>query len=401
MSSLDRDLLYEIAEKLVYSQADEFNFDDVSNVMQFMFLDHRCMNAFLSQFSRIRTFNFGDYFQSDFQNSTVGDQIEYYGAIEKDKWLVALLIQRKKFRPKKLILNCAFGFKHQEFVDVKPRTPLECLMSLFEIREEKLDLRQYDGPHLLLDYLEVNGERDNLKNLDKILGLDAKDIELNINIKEFNCMPDCPNYSSVNPSRVEVVKLMFTSNWCDSDDGEPYKKFPTADWVNLFSDVLSSCINLKVLKVRVVISDGDDDRFPNLTCDRLLKAMKSMKDVILPIVIREGCFIEVEFDSYLSGTALEGIQVSNQELFSIGVRQPMEDNLEVCRTVSFDKRAALSFSIYRSDEGSVSNGSVANFGIGLNNDGWGFSDEEVLREDDEQESYYIGSDGDDKVIIIE
>uniref|UniRef100_A0A915DDB5 Uncharacterized protein n=1 Tax=Ditylenchus dipsaci TaxID=166011 RepID=A0A915DDB5_9BILA len=41
MSSLDRDLLYANAEKLVYSQADEFNFDDVPNVMQLMFLDHR------------------------------------------------------------------------------------------------------------------------------------------------------------------------------------------------------------------------------------------------------------------------------------------------------------------------------------------------------------------------
>uniref|UniRef100_A0A915DZ74 Uncharacterized protein n=1 Tax=Ditylenchus dipsaci TaxID=166011 RepID=A0A915DZ74_9BILA len=135
---------------------------------------------------------------------------------------------RKKFRPKKLILNCACGFKHQEFVDLKPRTPLECLMSLFEIREQKLDLRQ-----------------DNLKNLDKILGLHAEDIQLNINIKEFNCMPDCPNYSAVKPSRVEVVKLMLNSNWCDSDDGEPYEKYPTAEGSTCF---LMSCLPALISK---------------------------------------------------------------------------------------------------------------------------------------------------------
>uniref|UniRef100_A0A915E0F9 Uncharacterized protein n=1 Tax=Ditylenchus dipsaci TaxID=166011 RepID=A0A915E0F9_9BILA len=110
-----------------------------------MLVNRDCKEAFLSQFSLNKTFLLHGGDQAGYtRSSCLMDRETCYINVEKDKWLVALLIQNKVFKPKNLTMTARRTLCHARF------------SFLFGLNEGGLDLSDYTGPMLALNSLKVN-----------------------------------------------------------------------------------------------------------------------------------------------------------------------------------------------------------------------------------------------------
>uniref|UniRef100_A0A915D7I8 FBD domain-containing protein n=1 Tax=Ditylenchus dipsaci TaxID=166011 RepID=A0A915D7I8_9BILA len=336
MVNLDRDLLFEVADKLVFSQPDGLNSAQLLKVADFMLVNRACKHAFLSQFSTIRTYIFDrlpsvNFYCRFFQNHTL------FGILKKDKWLVALLIQTGKFKPKWIYLTdefmCGLEENHsKQIINLEAKNPMECFSLLLGFHDVGLDLCQYKGPELQLEFVEISGNFQYLTNMDMILGLNADGMKLTVHVDDPCQMPAMTSFSPVKSLRMESVHVSCEYAWSiPCDDGDPYKNFPASEWLKLLSYLVSSCSNLKELRVSYF----------------LLKVVNAMKDEVLPQILKDGCFIKVEIFAYLQVNDLLSIPLLDHELFKIGQPRQMDDRLEFCRVVQFPEQAELSLNLSR------------------------------------------------------
>uniref|UniRef100_A0A915DL32 Uncharacterized protein n=1 Tax=Ditylenchus dipsaci TaxID=166011 RepID=A0A915DL32_9BILA len=240
MIRLDRDLLYEIAEKMVVGQAAGSDGEPLSKLFEFMMASRGCKLAFLSQFSKVERFVLTSSPGSYFYVSSSSGKINYCGDFGKDKPFVAFLIQHEKFRPKHLTLSEVIGSvekQSEDVVDLKKLSAMKCLCVLLGLYDCGLDLANYHWRDLLLEKLCVVDKACSLAHLDNILALNSKQLEVSIDgVSGLHCLPENRNYQSVNCSRTETLSLVYISDCCCRDD-----EFPVSEWIDLLRYILACC----------------------------------------------------------------------------------------------------------------------------------------------------------------
>uniref|UniRef100_A0A915DM89 Uncharacterized protein n=1 Tax=Ditylenchus dipsaci TaxID=166011 RepID=A0A915DM89_9BILA len=271
--------------------------------------------------------------KSELSDSGSG-KLVYRGKYDKDKWLMALLIQHGKFKPEELIFTHVLDAKAPSSKDeeLSGKSAMECLSLLCKLNDGGLSLTNYAGPELLLKLFEAAANVNLLGDLDKLLGLNAVKTRLIISFNNFRCLPETVNFSTIRSPRIETVELVFNSGWHEVEDEEFY----ASEWLKLLSYVVTSCPNLKNLEVKVN-----------------MQAMRAMMDLVLSQITAEDCFIRVQFNSYIDVYYLEELESSDHELFLVGVRKPGIDDTDICREVPFGNTAELSFRISAFVDGSL------------------------------------------------
>uniref|UniRef100_A0A915E5A5 Uncharacterized protein n=1 Tax=Ditylenchus dipsaci TaxID=166011 RepID=A0A915E5A5_9BILA len=192
MTSLQYDLIYEVAEKLVNNHFNGLN--TINQLMKFMLANKSCMWAVLSQFSKIKTFEFlEDQISANpcpyehFENNSMKRWSSYSAPLSQMKVLIALLILHQKFKPEKLIFNDVF----HDFTVVKNKTRAEnseevgaikCLLSFLTLDDVGFDFSDCNKAKLLLDCVETSDHgsiSEILGNLDSLLQLNLFNCPIN------------------------------------------------------------------------------------------------------------------------------------------------------------------------------------------------------------------------------
>uniref|UniRef100_A0A915D7J4 Uncharacterized protein n=1 Tax=Ditylenchus dipsaci TaxID=166011 RepID=A0A915D7J4_9BILA len=238
MATLDRDLLFEIAGKLVmasgdFSEPTNSLFDNIMNsldfsrptdlaAVKFMLVNRACKRAFLSQFSIIKTLT--EYYEND-------DKL----------WLIALLIHNGKFKPRELLLENFFteisGLG--KYVSEKGgRSAMKCFSNLFGLDKVGLYLDGYHGPKLLLDRLGLRERKKCSVKLDTLLRLDAKEVAILLESEEYSQVK-ISGFSRVNSTSVQKFKILAYDCWSLEEYG--MSNSTTKKWFQLMSYVMSSC----------------------------------------------------------------------------------------------------------------------------------------------------------------
>uniref|UniRef100_A0A915E2U8 Uncharacterized protein n=1 Tax=Ditylenchus dipsaci TaxID=166011 RepID=A0A915E2U8_9BILA len=340
MATLDRDLLFEIAEKLVVKTFFLSKPTDLAAV-KFMLVNRDCKRAFLSQFSLL---NIVSLHKSPCCYSYFNEDLTEYYENDDKLWLIKLLIQSGKFKPKDLTLEGYFSDISALSKHVSRRgqfSSMECFSHLVGLNKAGLNLRRYEGPELLLDHLGVNEDKACFVELDTLLRFNAKEIVLFLKSEDY-VEPNISGFSPVNSTRVEKFAIVYQYDYWRSDK-KGARNYSTKKWFQLLSYVMSSCPNIKDLVVFIHVKERKDNTTGVLKS--LLKAVKGMKDVVLQRLPRDGCFIQVCLGSCSLNFSLAEIEELNRELLSIGVAKPVEEGEAIRRVVTFDGRAELCFGI--------------------------------------------------------
>uniref|UniRef100_A0A915D6A3 FBD domain-containing protein n=1 Tax=Ditylenchus dipsaci TaxID=166011 RepID=A0A915D6A3_9BILA len=273
MIRLDRDLLYEIAEKMVVGQA--AGSDDGKSRMQV---------SLFSQFSKVERFVL---------TSSPGSYFYVHHPVERSiLWRLrkgqAFLSNRKREK------------QSEDVVDLKKLSAMKCLCVSVGTLRLRTGLGKLPLRDLLLEKLCVVDKACSLAHLDNILALNSKQLEVSIDgVSGLHCLPENRNYQSVNCSRTETLSLVYISDCCCRDD-----EFPVSEWIDLLRYILACC---PILKKLVSYKLHENCRVTaNTLCDCFLLAIKAVKEDVLPHVLRDGCFIRVEFAAHPHLCIFEG-----------------------------------------------------------------------------------------------
>uniref|UniRef100_A0A915DP42 FBD domain-containing protein n=1 Tax=Ditylenchus dipsaci TaxID=166011 RepID=A0A915DP42_9BILA len=334
---------------MVFDGKDVIQTVKLKDAAKFMLVNRARQRAFLSQFFLIKTFCF-------YQSHKLDHVYNRVSTCKVDNWLVVLLIRHGKFKPKTIILNQISLFQHGKNITLpEVLNPMECFSYRLDstvsvatlklvsslITESGLDMRNYQGPELLLDYLQIVDGGNCLAMLDKILALNAKVIVVNAPMENYNKLPNVASFSSVNVLRVERLKLNYYCVW-NAKRRPGLFDFPVNKWLQLLCYVLRSCPNLKKLDVHIFVPEKAGNYCPQLPC--LLQAVKGIRDVVLPLLLllKDDCFFQFTLSAGKILWSKKGACLANEELLAIGVSTLPEDDKRISRVLKIGDRANLS-----------------------------------------------------------
>uniref|UniRef100_A0A915D4L2 FBD domain-containing protein n=1 Tax=Ditylenchus dipsaci TaxID=166011 RepID=A0A915D4L2_9BILA len=271
MIRLDRDLLYEIAEKMVVGQAAGSDGEPLSKLFEFMMASRGCKLA--CSRSSLRW---------------------------KDSCLHLLQALISTFIIQWKVSNRKREKQSEDVVDLKKLSAMKCLCVSVGTLRLRTGLGKLPLRDLLLEKLCVVDKACSLAHLDNILALNSKQLEVSIDgVSGLHCLPENRNYQSVNCSRTETLSLVYISDCCCRDD-----EFPVSEWIDLLRYILACC---PILKKLVSYKLHENCRVTaNTLCDCFLLAIKAVKEDVLPHVLRDGCFIRVEFAAHPHLCIFEG-----------------------------------------------------------------------------------------------
>ncbi|KAI1721372.1 hypothetical protein Ddc_07824 [Ditylenchus destructor] len=356
MATLDKDLLYNLAETLLSRSDEESSFGHLHPLVaaNFMQVNKNCRAAMLWQFSRMKLIDFyrdNDEIAAKFYQSTEymepGETIlDSYTA---DRWFVAFLLQNDRFKPKRINFYRITSDSQQQscsknlenFHCSKDTKPIDCFLKILGL-EDIMNTTDYDSDL----YLDRVNALDDSTYLDVFLTLNSRELTL-----DFECFPTSYwNGSRVTADRTEKVCLKFRASLGGSCS-KPDEEFPAAQWIDLITFTLESCSNLKELSILAICDDYDPDA--DVLLNTLNTAVRSFLDVIFPATAKDGCEIIIEYRGFLDSWTLEDLPATKFPFLKMGEESKTIETLEpneISRAIKFEQQSKIIYSILRAED---------------------------------------------------